>query len=172
MQCCLVLHCIFRKGDYCRYLAEVAGGEARREAAEQSLQAYQAACAMAREHLGPTHPIRLGLALNFSVFYYEVLGSPERACTMAKTAFEAAVGDLGQLEGESYKDTTLIMQLLRDNHKLWAADIQGNGTCQDRVCLVHDNDELISIISGDRGAGDRGAGDRGTGGSGSTAQQP
>lgn len=108
-------------------MTEVAGGDARREAAEQSLQAYQAACEVAKEQLSPTHPIRLGLALNFSVFYYEVLGSPERACTMAKTAFDAAVGDLGQLEGESYKDTTLIMQLLRDNHKLWAADIQGNG---------------------------------------------
>ena len=112
-----------RKGDYWRYLTEVAARETRREAAEQSLQAYQAACAVAKEHLSPTHPIRLGLALNFSVFYYEVLGSPECACKMAKTAFDTAVGDLGQLEGESYKDTTLIMQLLRDNHKLWTNDI-------------------------------------------------
>lgn len=123
-QCTLVLN---RKGDYYRYLTEVAGGEARRDAAEQSLHAYQAACAVAKDQLSPTNPIRLGLALNFSVFYYEVLGSPERACALAKTAFDTAVGDLGQLEGESYKDTTLIMQLLRDNHKLWAADIQGNG---------------------------------------------
>ena len=120
-------HCHWsRKGDYYRYLTEVAAGDARREAAEHSLRAYQDACTVAKEHLSPTHPIRLGLALNFSVFYYEVLGSPECACTMAKTAFDTAVGDLGQLEGENYKDTTLIMQLLRDNHKLWATDIQGD----------------------------------------------
>lgn len=131
-----------RKGDYCRYLTEVAVGDARREAAEKSLQSYQAACAVAKEQLSPTHPIRLGLALNFSVFYYEVLGSPESACTMAKTAFDAAVGDLNQLEGESYKDTTLIMQLLRDNQKLWIADIRNSG----RSDKLHTNNIIITYI--------------------------
>ncbi|KAI7107239.1 14-3-3 protein, partial [Hortaea werneckii] len=59
------------KGDYHRYLAEFAMGDKRKESADQSLEAYQAATEVASTELAPTHPIRLGLALNFSVFYYE-----------------------------------------------------------------------------------------------------
>jgi len=78
--------------------------------------------------LAPTHPIRLGLALNFSVFYYEILNSAERACRLAKAAFDDAIAELDTLSEESYKDSTLIMQLLRDNLTLWTSDMQGEGT--------------------------------------------
>lgn len=101
--------------------------EGRESAVQNSVKAYKAASEIAVEHLPPTHPIRLGLALNFSVFYYEILGSPERACRMAQAAFDDAVADFSTLSKESYKDTTLIMQLLRDNLMLWTNDIQGEG---------------------------------------------
>jgi 14-3-3 protein epsilon len=79
---------------------------------------------IALTELAPTHPIRLGLALNFSVFYYEILNSPDRACTLAKQAFDEAIAELDTLGEESYKDSTLIMQLLRDNLTLWTSDMQ------------------------------------------------
>ncbi|KAK8955762.1 14-3-3-like protein D [Platanthera guangdongensis] len=115
------------KGDYFRYLAEFKIGTDRKEAAEQSLKAYQTASSAAEADLSPTHPIRLGLALNFSVFYYEIMNSPERACHLAKQAFDEAISELDTLSEESYKDSTLIMQLLRDNLTLWTSDIGEDG---------------------------------------------
>eukprot|EP00250_Pteridium_aquilinum_P000876 c11055_g1_i1 orf=231-1010(+) len=115
------------KGDYFRYLAEFKTSSERKEAADQSLKAYQAASNTAGTDLPPTHPIRLGLALNFSVFYYEIMNSPERACHLAKQAFDEAIAELDTLSEESYKDSTLIMQLLRDNLTLWTSDLQEDG---------------------------------------------
>merc|ERR1719379_2556771 len=108
--------------DYHRYLAEFQTGDVRKASSGSALESYQAASTIANSDLPPTHPIRLGLALNFSVFYYEVLSSPDRACHLAKQAFDDAIAELDTLSKESYKDSTLIMQLLRDNLTLWTSD--------------------------------------------------
>uniref|UniRef100_A0A8B9VMW6 Tyrosine 3-monooxygenase/tryptophan 5-monooxygenase activation protein gamma n=1 Tax=Anas zonorhyncha TaxID=75864 RepID=A0A8B9VMW6_9AVES len=112
------------KGDYYRYLAEVATGEKRATVVESSEKAYSEAHEISKEHMQPTHPIRLGLALNYSVFYYEIQNAPEQACHLAKTAFDDAIAELDTLNEDSYKDSTLIMQLLRDNLTLWTSDQQ------------------------------------------------
>jgi hypothetical protein len=72
-----------------------------------------------------SNPIRLGLGLNFSVFHYEIANSPEEAISLAKTTFDKALADLHTLSEDSYKDSTLIMQLLRDNLTLWTANSAG-----------------------------------------------
>ncbi|KAL7245561.1 hypothetical protein ACSBR2_000818 [Camellia fascicularis] len=112
------------KGDYHRYLAEFKVGDERKQAGEDTMNSYKAAQDIALVDLASTHPIRLGLALNFSVFYYEILNSSDKACSMAKQAFEEAIAELDTLGEESYKDSTLIMQLLRDNLTLWTSDMQ------------------------------------------------
>lgn len=114
-------------GDYYRYLAEFSADSQRQTYAQSSLEAYKQATNKAFEELTPTHPIRLGLALNFSVFYYEILNHPELACNIAKQAFDDAIAELDSLNEDSYKDSTLIMQLLRDNLTLWASDVTDDG---------------------------------------------
>jgi len=129
------------KGDYHRYLAEFSSGNTRKEAAENALMAYKSASDIAMTELPPTHPIRLGLALNFSVFYYEILNSPDRACQLAKQAFDDAIAELDTLDEDSYKDSTLIMQLLRDNLTLWTSEVEGKAENDDGTRLEDANDD-------------------------------
>lgn len=110
-------------GDYWRYLAEFASGDDRKSKAESAKLKYEEATKVAStKGLPPTNPIRLGLALNYSVFYYEILNMPSEACNLAKTAFDDAISELDSLQEEQYKDATLIMQLIRDNLTLWTSD--------------------------------------------------
>lgn len=116
------------KGDYFRYKVEVASKEARESLSQKSEDAYGLAWDTATQELKATHPIRLGLALNYSVFHYEIRNKPEQACKLAKDAFDKAINDLDSFPGggeeHSYKDSTLIMQLLRDNLTLWRSEVE------------------------------------------------
>jgi len=90
-----------------------------------SLAAYKQAYQHAMLTLEPTHPTRLGLALNFSVFYHDVRKSSERACHLAKHAFDEAIVSLTKrmvLE-EAVCDSLMILQLLRDDLVLWSGEI-------------------------------------------------
>lgn len=110
------------KGDYHRYWAEVADGEDQKKAA---LAAYESAHEAAKKGLQPTHPIRLGLVLNLSVFHYEILKQHETGFNLARTAYEEASSEIGNIEDEEEKrEAGLIVQLLEDNLKLWSEDQQ------------------------------------------------
>jgi len=114
------------KGDYYRYLVEVTTGNDRDDLSQKSKEAYESATTEA-EQLPSTHPIKLGLALNFSVFHYEIMNDGKKACELAKKAFDAAIAELDNLKEDSYKDSTLIMQLLRDNLTLWTSEGDPDG---------------------------------------------
>lgn len=109
-------------GDYYRYLAEFVN---TKEVEEKSGYYYGQALEIAEAELDATHPIRLGLALNYSVCYYEILKDKKRACDLAKSAFDKAIAKLDKLPEANYKDSTLIMQLLRDNLTLWTSSDAG-----------------------------------------------
>jgi len=105
------------QGDYYRYLTEVySDDKSYKEGCQTN---YKSAMDVAEKALAETHPTRLGLALNFSVCYYEILGEQKKACRLAKKAFDQAIEKLDSLNDSSYKDSTLIMQLLRDNLTIW-----------------------------------------------------
>lgn len=106
-------------GDYYRYLSEFQTTESNQQTAEQF---YKDATEVAEENLPETHPTRLGLALNYSVCCYEITEKKELACEIAKKAFDSAIEKLDTLNDSSYKDSTLIMQLLRDNLTLWTSE--------------------------------------------------
>lgn len=110
------------KGDYLRYLAEIQKESGNTDSVHKAAEVYHEAWLVSQEHLERTHPIHLGLALNYSVYHFEIQDSKEKACELAKKAFDEAILMLDSLNTETYKDSTLIMQLLRDNLTLWSAD--------------------------------------------------
>merc|ERR1712017_11724 len=114
------------EGDYNRYGAEITENQPAKkdEYKDAAKNAYEFAQTTAKE-LPSTNPIRLGLALNFSVFHYEICDKKQEASQLAKEAFDTAIDHLDTLGDDEYKDSTLIMQLLKDNLTLWNNDELG-----------------------------------------------
>lgn len=110
------------KGDYFRYLAEFSVEGDRAEVQKGATDAYKSSLDLAELRMEPMHPVRLGLALNFAVFQYEILNKTKSACELAKSAFDAAINGLETLSEDLYHDSTLLLQLLRDNLTNWARD--------------------------------------------------
>lgn len=110
-------------GDYYRYIAEMTKNEESHDTDKNNAkEMYDAANEGAKSHMAETNPTRLGLALNWSVCCYELLDEKKKAAEIAKEAFDAAIEKLDTLNDTSYKDSTLIMQLLRDNLTIWNND--------------------------------------------------
>lgn len=112
------------RGDYHRYLCEFVQGPEYDESYERAVESYQQARKVADDSLPPTHPVRLGLYLNLSVFIYEFVRDPDKACELAKNAFDRAVENIDNVNEETYKECTMIMQLLRDNLTLWSQEFE------------------------------------------------
>ncbi|OMJ73243.1 hypothetical protein SteCoe_28120 [Stentor coeruleus] len=113
------------KGDYHRYVCEFAKGQYKDESSNNAKNCYQEAYDKSIETLDSTHPTRLGLALNFSVFNYEIMSQKTEACAMAQKAFDEAIQNLENLTDETaYKDSTMILQLIRDNLSLWTSEAE------------------------------------------------
>jgi 14-3-3 protein epsilon len=115
------------KGDYNRYIAEYASGDLKQKVADGALNSYKSASESAKQ-LTPIHPIALGLALNFSVFYYEVMSDHETACKIAKETLDLANKELPNIdeEDEAHRDAMSIINLLRENLDMWKMEAEEN----------------------------------------------
>ena len=106
-------------GDYCRYVAESAKGDRLEKTKQDALAAYDDACKIAEKSLNACNSIRLGLALNFSVFHYEVMKDVRKACELGDKALTDALDKLDDCDEETFRDAQSIIELLRENLALW-----------------------------------------------------
>ena len=111
------------KGDYYRYKCEFATGKDFDDACSKAEKVYKEAYDIANKDIPISSSTRLGLALNYSVFFYEIKGLKEEACIIAKNAFDESLKVLDDLEKSKPKDTILIIQLLKENFILWSNEM-------------------------------------------------
>jgi hypothetical protein len=69
--------------------------------------------------LNACNPIRLGLALNFSVFHYEVMNDHKKACELGEAALTEALEKIDDVDEETFRDAKSIIELLKENLSLW-----------------------------------------------------
>ena len=115
------------KGDYNRYVAEYAEGDLKKQVSDGALAAYTEASESAKG-LPVLNPIALGLALNFSVFYYEVMNDYDTACKIADEALTNANKELPNIDedAEENRDAVSIVNLLKENLEMWKSETEEN----------------------------------------------
>jgi len=112
-------------GDYYRYVAECANGDQLETVKNGALENYQLA-ATTSESLNACNPIRLGLALNFSVFHYEVMNNHKQACELGEQALSDALEKIDDVDEETFRDAKSIIELLKENLSLWKEEEEQN----------------------------------------------
>lgn len=113
-------------GDYYRYVAESASGSQLEEVKKGALEYYNKATEVSQKDLGACNPIRLGLALNFSVFYFEVMNDHKKACELGETALQNALEKIDDCDEETFRDAKSIIELLKENLSLWKEEDDDN----------------------------------------------
>ena len=110
-------------GDYYRYIAENAKDAELEEVKDAADKAYKEASEI---DLAACNPIKLGLALNYSVFNYEVLKDHAKACELADNALQQALDKIDELDEDDFRDAKSIIELLKENLTLWKEEEDGN----------------------------------------------
>lgn len=110
------------KADFLRYKAEISRGEEYEVVTDLAEQIYNEAYMLSEEELAITSVVRLGVALNFSLFYYEHKGLIEEAIVIARNSFDEAIKAVDDLEPDKAKDYILLVQILKENSIFWQTE--------------------------------------------------
>ena len=111
------------KADFMRYKCEISYGKELDDIISKTEKIYKEANDIANKELMISNSTRLGLALNYSVFFYDIKKMKEEAINIAKNAFDDAMKILDNLEISKAKDTLLIIQMLKENLIFWCNEI-------------------------------------------------
>jgi len=116
-------------GDYYRYVAESASADKLESVKKGALEGYNQADTLSKG-LNACNPIRLGLALNFSVFHYEVMNDHKKACELGEAALSEALEKIDDVDEETFRDAKSIIELLKENLSLWKEE-DGDNAVED-----------------------------------------
>ena len=111
------------KADFYRYKCEFLTGKDFEDTCTTTEKIYKEGSDIANKELPINNSTRLGLALNYSVFYYEIKKAKDEAIIIAKNAFDESMKILDDLEISKAKDTLLIIQLLKENLISWCTEM-------------------------------------------------
>ena len=111
------------KADYLRYICEFAEGNEKEESLKKAEEFYKKAYNSSLKNLPVNNCTRVGVALNYAIFLYEIKGDKKVAFELAKKAFDESMKFVDDLEKPKSRDTLFIIQLLKENLIFWSSEL-------------------------------------------------
>mmetsp|Transcript_98476 Transcript_98476/g.301267 ORF Transcript_98476/g.301267 Transcript_98476/m.301267 type:complete len:937 (-) Transcript_98476:260-3070(-) len=125
-----------------RWARSQASGEQTAAVIAEVEALHSAALAAAGYDLPATHPLRLQASLAYSGFLQDV-GRVQEAATIARNAFEDGIAELDNVSEDSYKDSTLVMQRLRDS--VISMLPEDDDVSAEQETIAHDDDVAQAV---------------------------
>ena len=111
------------KADHYRYLCEISNEKELENNLTLAEKYYKEAYDMANKELNLINNERIGLALNFALFYYEIKGNKKEGYNIAKNCFEETMKYFNDFEKFKAKDALMLIQLLKENLIFWSSEM-------------------------------------------------
>ena len=111
------------KADYFRYICEFAEGNELLDNLIEAEEFYKKAYEIADKKLPIINCNRVSVALNYAIFLYETKKDKKNGFDIAQNTFKESMKFIEDLEKPKYRDTLLIIQLLKENIIFWNSEM-------------------------------------------------